>query len=513
MSAATISSNGQVRRDVGYRRIAYALLITASAITASRADSQAWSWIPTISFIVALILSEGALATAKNSGGSIQRSRFVLLYTDVSALCIATALWGGLVGAPLLLAAIAYHTSGQQPASDWPMITVTTIGYAMATYEHSSMFPSTSLHTSWLIILSATAFAISALIIARQIESSATRLRQVRQEFATQLGVEMSPKLPDEILELTNLIKQCVQRANDRNSELREREAQAAEVSQELGKVVDRILDLEREASASLGNLATKLDQQRSLGDASARDTTTALGVAEGLRERADQMEANASTLVEAAESSRNAIGRAATTLLSIGGEVRRTAIIISALSSASEQVDEFVEAISRIARQTNLLALNAAIEAARAGEHGKGFAVVAEEIRKLAEESSLAAREIATTITEVRDSISAAVEAISSGEREVRNVGEVAAEADMALSALLAGIETLADVIAQAGTVSRQQAETMNSLADRIEQIQQVTADATAHTSQVGATLQHQTHSMSAITELVAELKHRKEI
>ncbi|MGO0062128.1 methyl-accepting chemotaxis protein [Brevibacillus fluminis] len=86
---------------------------------------------------------------------------------------------------------------------------------------------------------------------------------------------------------------------------------------------------------------------------------------------------------------------------------------VIGALDDKSQEISEIVHVITGIAAQTNLLALNAAIEAARAGEAGKGFAVVAEEVRKLADQSGVAASHIESLIADVQSCIGQAVETI----------------------------------------------------------------------------------------------------
>ncbi len=90
---------------------------------------------------------------------------------------------------------------------------------------------------------------------------------------------------------------------------------------------------------------------------------------------------------------------------------VEHSADVVNQLGERSSQVGSIVNTIDDIASQTNLLALNAAIEAARAGEHGKGFAVVAEEVRKLAEQSAAATKEIGTLLDQVRAGIEQAVQ------------------------------------------------------------------------------------------------------
>ena len=260
-------------------------------------------------------------------------------------------------------------------------------------------------------------------------------------------------------------------------------------------------------------SLNSHLESQRRFAEDGTRHVQHALNASERLRERAEEMEANANELVGAAEASRNAIGRASNTLVAISDRVQSTATTVGALATASEQVGDFVDTVAQIARQTNLLALNAAIEAARAGEHGRGFAVVAEEVRKLAEESARAAKEVASTIAVVRENIATAVESMAHGEREVRGVGDVADEANRALGAMLEGIRRIADVITEAASVSRAQSATMETLSTTMTDVQGVATEASARANTASHLATEQTQaltSMSATSRQLAELADR---
>ena len=124
-------------------------------------------------------------------------------------------------------------------------------------------------------------------------------------------------------------------------------------------------------------------------------------------------------------------VAEAAATITRIAESVGQSATLVKQLGERSQEIGKVIKIIGDIAEQTNLLALNAAIEAARAGEQGRGFAVVADEVRKLAERTTTATREISQTIGAIRKETDDAVASIGASAEQA---GQGAAEAQAAV-------------------------------------------------------------------------------
>ncbi|MDB4883273.1 MAG: methyl-accepting chemotaxis protein, partial [Gemmatimonadetes bacterium] len=144
--------------------------------------------------------------------------------------------------------------------------------------------------------------------------------------------------------------------------------SETADIAHALSGSVTELDELGRNFAATIAELSVELERQRGFTRDGARQLHDAREAAERLNERSQAMEVAIDQLTTAAASSRSAIDRASTTLVSVVERVRASADRVRTLDEVSDRIGGFVERITRLARQTNLLALNAAIEAARAG-------------------------------------------------------------------------------------------------------------------------------------------------
>lgn len=188
------------------------------------------------------------------------------------------------------------------------------------------------------------------------------------------------------------------------------------------------------------------------------------------------------------------AIQKIATTVTDASGRIH-------ALEERAKQVSSIATVIKDIAGQTNLLALNAAIEAARAGEQGRGFAVVADEVRKLAERTSLATTEIEQMIVGIQADTIGAVEAMNAALPEVDHGVRLAGQASESLRSIEAGSERTLARIGDVASATREQSAASTSIAQRVEEIAQMVEETTVTirgTADSAAQLEKIAHDLS---------------
>ena len=195
-----------------------------------------------------------------------------------------------------------------------------------------------------------------------------------------------------------------------------------------------------------------------------------------GVSSQAQQSAMVARQSLVAAESGLSAVQNAIGGMNAIRDQIQETSKRIKRLGESSQEIGEITELISDITEQTNVLALNAAIQAASAGDAGRGFSVVAEEVQRLAERSSDAARQIAALVKAIQTDTQDAVAAMERSTRGVVEGAKLSDNAGAALTEIDQVSRRLAELIEQISVAAASEAQSANVVAGNIQQIFAVT-------------------------------------
>jgi methyl-accepting chemotaxis protein len=248
-----------------------------------------------------------------------------------------------------------------------------------------------------------------------------------------------------------------------------------------VGEVTDRVASASAQLSATADEMAKGADTQtqRMAQSATAVEemTMTAGEVARNSQEAA----AIAQETTQTAQNGHAVVNETVAGMQQLSEAVGQSATIISALGSSSDQIGEIVRVIEDIADQTNLLALNAAIEAARAGEQGRGFAVVADEVRKLAERTTKATKEIGDMIRQIQKDTKSAVASMEEGTGKVTSGVALANKTGEALSRIQEMVQSTASMIQQIAGAAEEQSTATRQIASDLETVAQVTRDSSS--------------------------------
>jgi len=255
--------------------------------------------------------------------------------------------------------------------------------------------------------------------------------------------------------------------------------------------------EISSSATQQAQSAETQKDQTMQVATAMQEMSSTVVSVSDSCNKAADA----AHQAAETARLGGTIVEGTLTKMRVIAESVGATAKKMEELGKSSDQIGRIIGVIDDIADQTNLLALNAAIEAARAGEQGRGFAVVADEVRKLAERTTTATKEIAQMIETVQKETKLAVGAMEQGTKQVEEGVQTTGKAGEALKEIIQMSELVGDMITHIATAATEQSTATEQINNSMEQIANLVTE-----SAQGA--QQSAHACQDLSGLAFELQ-----
>ena len=292
--------------------------------------------------------------------------------------------------------------------------------------------------------------------------------------------------LQSSISTMMKKVMATAQQVTDSAGQLNDSASQSAEVS---NSVANSMVNVAGNCSEQFTEIETANGQVETLGQHMMNFVNTIQHSSEVVQVTQEKAVAEAKTVDGAVEQ-----------MKLIQTSVTQSAAVITELGEESDRIGKIVDTISSIAAQTNLLALNAAIEAARAGEHGRGFAVVADEVRKLAEQSSESAGEIAGLITSIQEKSQKAVAVMQEGVGRVEAGTKVVQDSGASFNEIAEMVRKVVEASQEMDNIVNALNENTKTIGGAIQTVAVKSSSVSSEAESVSAASEELTATMSEI-------------
>lgn len=336
---------------------------------------------------------------------------------------------------------------------------------------------------------------------ARSISRPVAQLAEAVQKVANgDLTQQVAIRRNDEIGILANAFDSMVVQLQGLVKQITFNAEQLAASSEELTASAEQSAQAVNQVAGAVTGIAHGAEQQLNAVNETSAVVEQMSASIQQVAATANQVAEHSFKAAEQAQTGDKSVVRAVSQMGNIEQTVNNSAQVVVKLGERSKEIGQIVDTISGIAGQTNLLALNAAIEAARAGEQGRGFAVVAEEVRKLAEQSQEAAKQIAGLISEIQGDTDKAVVAMKEGTQEVAVGAEVVSAAGQAFKEIVMLVTQVSEQVREISAAIQQMAGGSQHIVSSVKSIDELSKRAAGEAQTVSAATEEQSASMEEI-------------
>ncbi len=270
--------------------------------------------------------------------------------------------------------------------------------------------------------------------------------------------------------------------------------ATVSSASEELSAQIEQSSRGAENQSQRVGETATAMEEMNATVLEVAKNASQAAETADSAKKKAQ----DGSTIV----------GQAVREIANVREQAQALKSDMDTLGKQAEGIGQIMNVISDIADQTNLLALNAAIEAARAGEAGRGFAVVADEVRKLAEKTMTATKEVGDAIHGIQQGTRRNIENVERAAKSTEEATGLASRSGEALTEIVRLVDMASDQVRSIATASEQQSSASEEINRSIEEISTISSETSQAMGQAAQAVSELARQAQELQSLIADMQ-----